>query len=134
MSPAVIIGIVGVVVIGLLGVGLKIVGERYVAKVEEVGDLKVKVAERDGVIKQKEGDAALSDKLVTFERMLNERFALATAPAREIIVNVSDDKTCKNDPALEAASSGVVSVRNASAAARRDAQQNAGRRTAPAVR
>ncbi len=72
MNPTLIVGIVAAVVIGCLSAGLYFVGERLIAKAEEVGDLKVKVAERDAIIAQKERDSDLSGRLVRLEGRIND--------------------------------------------------------------
>lgn len=134
MNPTLAVGLVAAVIIGCLGAGLYVVGERLIAKAEEVGDLKVKVAERDAIIAQKEKDSDLSGRLVRLEGRINDNISVAATPAREMVINVTTDKLCKNDPALAAAAVGVIGVRRAAAAGGDSGQTPGGRGPAAAVR
>lgn len=102
MNPILIVGIVALV----LGGAAALEGKLLLDAHEKMGDLKVQVKERDGIIAQKERDADLSTKLVGLQNAIETKLKTVGNDTRQAISNASTD-----DAAANAARDGVMQFR-----------------------
>ncbi len=102
MNPLLIVGIVALV----LGGAAALEGKLLLDAHEQMGNLKVQVAERDGIIKQKEADAKLSEQLVALQTAIETKFKTVGNDTRQAITNAPND-----DGAAASALSGVLQLR-----------------------
>lgn len=96
-----------IVVTGLGGIAA-FEGHLLLKAHEEIATEKVKVAERDGIIKQKEADAKLSAQLLALQTAIENRLRTVGNDTRQAISNATTD-----DLAAVAAVDGVRKLRAA---------------------
>ncbi len=102
-----------IVVIALLGGGAAFEFHLLMKAHEDIATQKVLVAEKEGIIRQKEADAKLSAQLLALQTTIETKLRTVGSDTRQAINNASSD-----DGAANAARDGVMRLRSAAGSPR----------------
>jgi hypothetical protein len=103
MNPLAILGVITV----LFGAAAGLMGHLLLKRVEQVGELKVELVNRQAIIDQKNRDADLSEKLAALQTLVETKLKTVGNETRQAITNATSD-----DLAAIAARDGIMRLKS----------------------